>query len=97
MKRELYATWGKWFRQSNSRVDRRRNSILDTKKKVNKTKYVKWVEAVTTVAEEKISWKRMLILIMECQVALRARWLQYECEFKIGVFLGITSYHLVII
>ena len=71
--------------------------LLDTKRKVNKTKYVKWVEAITAVAEEKVSCKALFILIMECQVALRDRWLQYECEFKIGFFLDIVSYHLVII
>jgi len=71
--------------------------LLDTKRKVNKTKYVKWVEAVTTAAEEKISWKALLILIMEGKVALWARWLQQKCEFKIGIFLDITSYQLVII
>jgi hypothetical protein len=49
---------------------------LDKKRKANKTKYVKWVEAVTTVVEEKISWKVLLILIMEYKVALRARRLQ---------------------
>jgi len=34
------------------------------------------VEAVITVAEEKISWKTLLFMIMECKVALQATRLQ---------------------
>ena len=56
-----------------SRDDSRRNVIFGHKKKGEQTKICEMMEAVTTVAEEKISCKAVLNLIMECMVALRAR------------------------